>query len=70
MESFMEAGSVYGNFFEAWGSPTKKQTINNSSTNNMTLLNNDILIYNYTQTATTKQNYCIHQRNFDQCTSL
>ena len=35
----MEAGSVCGNFFEAWGSPTKKQTINDSSTNN------DIHIY-------------------------
>ena len=44
MESFMEAGSVYGNFFKAWGSPTKKQTINDSSTNNKTLLN-DIHIY-------------------------
>ena len=41
----MEASSVYGNFFEAWGSPTKKQTINDSSMNNMTLLNNDIHIY-------------------------
>ena len=40
----MEAGSVYGNFFEAWGSPTKKQTISNSSMNNMILLN-DIHIY-------------------------
>ena len=24
MESLMEAGSVYGNFFKAWGSPIKK----------------------------------------------
>ena len=40
----MEAGSIYGNFFEAWGSPTKRQTINDSSMNNMTLLN-DIHIY-------------------------
>ena len=28
-----------------WGSPTKKHTINDSSTNNMTLLNNNIHIY-------------------------
>ena len=41
----MEAGSVCGNFFKAWGSPTKKQTINDSSMNSMTLLNNDIHIY-------------------------
>ena len=41
----MEAGSVCGNFFEAWGSPTKKQTVNDSSTNNMTLLNSNIHTY-------------------------
>ena len=40
----MEAGSVCGNFFEAWDSPKKKQAINYSSTNNMTLLNNNIHI--------------------------
>ena len=35
----MEVGSVCGNFLEAWGSPTKKKTVNDSSTSNMTLLN-------------------------------
>ena len=39
----MEASSVYGNFFEAWGSPIKKQTVNDSSMNNMTLLNDTYL---------------------------
>ena len=40
----MEANSLLGNFFDAWGSPTKKQTVNDFSTNNMTLLNNDIYL--------------------------
>ena len=45
MESLMEVGSVFGNFFEVWGSPIKKQIVNDSSTNSMTLLNNNIHIY-------------------------
>ena len=68
----MEDSSVCGNFFEAWDSPTKKQTVNNSSTssmNNMTLMSNDIHIINYMLTATTKQKYCIHRRDLGQCTS-
>ena len=30
MESLMEASSVCGNFFEAWGSLTEKQAVNDS----------------------------------------
>ena len=41
----MEADFVCGNFFEAWGSPTKNQSINDSFTNNTTLLNNIHVVY-------------------------
>ena len=41
----MEASSVCETSLKHGGSSTKKQTVNNSSMNNMTLLNNDIHIY-------------------------